>query len=188
MSGLAVEPGQEGPVTVSISRRVLPGREAEYEDWLHRIIEAASHFPGHLGVNILRPSGKTGGRYVLIYRFDTWEHCEDWEASDTRARMVGDLDGIVLGETEMRRVTGLEAWFDLPEVPAQKHAPQWKMAIVLIVVVFVVVYPLQLLILPMTSAWPHWARTLTIAVIQVLLMTYVLMPKVTRLLRRWLFA
>jgi len=189
MADFAVEPGQEGPVTVSISRRVLPEHDGDYEDWLRRIIAAASDFPGHLGVNVLRPSGRTDGRYVLIYRFDAWEHCEAWERSETRSALVAELDGIVQGEaTEMRRVTGLEAWFDLPEVPAAKHAPQWKMAVVLIVVVFVVIYPLQLIVLPLTGAWPHWLRTLTIAVIQVLLMTYVLMPRVTRALRGWLFA
>ncbi|MGH1355793.1 MAG: antibiotic biosynthesis monooxygenase [Thalassovita sp.] len=188
MSKHTVEPGQEGPVTVSISRRVTPGREAEYETWLHGIIEAASDFPGHMGVNILRPSGATDGRYVLIYRFDSWAHCEAWEQSDTRQHWVWQLQGIVEGEAETRRVTGLEAWFDLPEVPAAKHAPQWKMAITLIVVVFVIVFPLQLLILPLTSDWPHAARTLLIAVIQVLLMTYLVMPRVTKLLRGWLFA
>ena len=40
MSEITVEPGQEGPVTVSISRRVKPGREADYEAWLHGIVEA----------------------------------------------------------------------------------------------------------------------------------------------------
>lgn len=182
-----VEPGHEGPVTVQISRRVVPGREADYEDWLHGVIAAASDFPGHLGVNILRPSGKTDGRYVLIYRFDSFAHCDAWERSKTRAAWVDRLDGLVAGEAETRRVTGLEAWFDLPEVPAAKHAPQWKMAITLIVVVFVVVYPLQLAVIPRTVDWPHWARTLTIAVIQVLLMTYIVMPRVTRALKGWLF-
>lgn len=188
MSDLTVEPGQEGPVTVSISRRVIAGHEAEYEDWLHGITAAAADFPGHMGVNILRPSGSTDGRYVLIYRFDSWAHCQAWERSETRQTWVAQLDGIVVGEAETRRVTGLEAWFDLPEVPAAKHAPQWKMAVVLIVVVFVIVFPLQLTILPLTTDWPHWSRTLLIAVIQVLLMTYLVMPRVTRALRGWLFA
>lgn len=188
MSELSVEPGQEGPVTVSISRRVLPGRAAEYEAWVTRVVAAAAAFPGHMGANILRPSGKTGGRYVLIYRFDSYAHAQAWEDSPRRAALVAELDGLVEGETEMRRVTGLEAWFDLPEVPAQKHAPQGKMALVLIVVVFALVYPLQLIVLPLVPGWPHWTKTLLIAVIQVLLMTYLVMPRVTRALRAWLFA
>jgi antibiotic biosynthesis monooxygenase (ABM) superfamily enzyme len=188
MSEHAVEPGHEGPVTVSISRKVVPGRETDYENWLHGVIAAASDFPGHLGVSILRPSGRTDGRYVLIYRFDSWEHCQRWETSDTRASWVEKLGGLVVGEADSKRVTGLEAWFDLPEIPVQQHAPRWKMAIVLIAVVFVLVYPLQLGILPVTESWPHWTRTLLIATIQVLLMTYLVMPRVTRALRAWLFA
>ena len=187
MTQHTVEPGHEGPVTVSISRKVAPGREADYETWLHGIIEAASDFPGHMGVNVLRPSGRTDGRYVLIYRFDSWEHCDRWEKSETRARWAAKLAGLVEGQDEFRRVTGLEAWFELPEIPVQKTAPQWKMALVLIAVVFVVVYPLQLGVIPLTQSWPHPLRTLTIAVIQVLLMTYLIMPRVTRLLKAWLF-
>lgn len=188
MADLAVEPGHEGPVTVSISRRVLPGRAADYEAWLHGIVTAASTFPGHLGVNVLRPSTQTGGRYVLIYRFDSWAHCQGWEQSEARAGWLDRLGGMVEDEGERRRVTGLEAWFDLPELPVHKPAPQWKMALVLIAVVFLLVYPLQLIVLPLTGSWPHWTRTLLIAVIQVLLMTYLVMPKATRALKNWLFA
>ena len=141
-----------------------------------------------MGVSILRPSEKTDGRYVLIYRFDSWANCEAWERSETRSLWTAQLSEIVEGQTETRRVTGLEAWFDLPEVPAAKHPPQWKMALTLIVVVFLIVFPLQLTILPLTEGWPHWSRTLSIAVIQVVLMTYLVMPRVTRALKGWLFA
>lgn len=185
---MTVEPGTEGPVTVSISRKVLPGHESDYEAWLRGVIAAAATFPGHMGVNVLRPSGRTDGRYVLIYRFDSWDHCNCWETSDTRADWVARLDGIVVGETESRRATGLEAWFDLPEVPAARQPPRWKMALVLVAVVFALVYPLQLLVLPLTTDWPHWSRTLLIAVIQVVLMTWIVMPRVTGLLKSWLFA
>ncbi|QQM28899.1 antibiotic biosynthesis monooxygenase [Martelella lutilitoris] len=183
-----VEPGEEGPVTVQVSRRVRPGREADYEAWLHGIVEAAKDFPGHMGVNILKPSGKTGGGYVLIYRFDSFAHCEAWENSSARAGYVALLGDLVEGETERRRVTGLEAWFELPELPVTKPAPRWKMSIVLVAVVFVLVYPLQLIVPPLVPDWPHWAKTLTIAIIQVLAMTYVVMPRVTRALKSWLFA
>jgi len=188
MTDHVVQPGEEGPVTVSISRRVKPGREADYESWLHGIIAAASAFPGHQGVNILRPSSQTGGRYVLIYRFDSWAHCEDWENSVTREDWGARLDGMVEGETHTKRVTGLEFWFDLPEVPAAAHAPRYKMAIVLIAVVFMLVFPLQIFLGPVLADWPAWTRSLLIVVIQVLLMTYLVMPRVTRALKNWLFA
>jgi len=84
-------------------------------------------------------------------------------------------------------VTGLETWFDLPEVPAAKTPSPHKMALVLIVVVFVLVWALNLLLGPVMAGWPLPLRVLTIATIQVLLMTYLVMPRVTRLLKPWLF-
>lgn len=180
--------GNGDPVTVSVSRRVTPGREQDYEAWVHGIAAAASAFPGHQGVNVHRPSAQTGGRYVLIYRFDSDAHAKAWETSEERAHWIARLEGITEGEGDRKRVTGLEVWFDLPEVPAAAHAPRWKMSLVLIAVVFALVYPLQLIVLPLTPDWPHWLRTLTIAVIQVLLMTYLVMPRVTALLKPWLFA
>ena len=34
---------------------------------------------------------------------------------------------------------------------------------------------------------PHWIKTLTIVTIQVLLMTYMVMPRATRALKGWLY-
>lgn len=180
------EAGDEGPVTVSLARRVQPGREADYEAWISGVIAEADGFPGHQGVNVLRPRAP-GGEYVIIYRFDTYAHCKAWEESPERAGWLERLEGMVVGEPEVKRVTGLETWFDLPEVPAAKKPPPHKMALVLIVVVFVLVWALNILLAPIMDGWPLPARVLTVAVIQVLLMTYVVMPPVTRVLKGWLF-
>jgi antibiotic biosynthesis monooxygenase (ABM) superfamily enzyme len=37
------------PVTAVFSRRVEPGREREFEDWAHGVIEAATRYPGGPG-------------------------------------------------------------------------------------------------------------------------------------------
>ncbi|GKY90152.1 antibiotic biosynthesis monooxygenase [Sinisalibacter aestuarii] len=177
-----------GPVTVSVSRRVNPGREDDYEAWVHGIAAAASEFPGHQGINVLRPSAQTGGRYVLIYRFDSDAHAAAWEASDQRAHWIEKLEGITGDEDERKRVTGLEVWFDLPDVPAAAHAPRYKMALVLIMVVFGLVFPLQVYLGPAMAGFPAWLRSLVIVIIQVLLMTYLVMPRVTALLKPWLFS
>ena len=80
----ACEPGEEGPVTVSISRSVKPGREAEFEEWESGIIEAASSFPGYQGANVLRPHPETKNEYVVIYRFDCYQRSKAWEESELR--------------------------------------------------------------------------------------------------------
>ena len=53
----AVPPGGDDPVTVTIERRVAPGREADFEHWANRLTQAATEFPGFLGAGLLRPGG-----------------------------------------------------------------------------------------------------------------------------------
>jgi len=181
------QPGSEGSITVSISRRVKTGCEAAYEEWISGVIEAASTYPGHLGTNVLRPGPATNHEYVIIYRFDSYEHCQSWENSYLRQQWLEKLEGLVEGKTTTKRGTGLEFWFDLPELPTHKNASPHKMAIVLIVVVYVLVIAINLLFQPLLEPLSLWWRTLFIVVLQVLLMTFFVMPRVTKLLKNWLF-
>ncbi|PLX36730.1 MAG: antibiotic biosynthesis monooxygenase [Hyphomicrobiales bacterium] len=177
----------DGPVTVSIARRVQAGHEAEYEAWVSGISQTAAQFPGHLSVAVLRPSAATRGDYVIIYRFDSYEHCRVWEESRERAEWVERLADIVEGDSSVKRVTGLEFWFDLPEVPAAAAPSQHKMALVLVVVVYLILVGLNWALAPLISDLPSLVRTFIIVVLQVGLLTYLVMPRVTRLLRPWLF-
>ncbi len=61
------------------------------------------------------------------------------------------------------------------------------MALVLIVVVFCVVMAMNILLGKYLSQLPVVARVAVVVVAQVLLMTYVVMPRVTRLLKPWLY-
>ena len=62
-------------VTVSVSRDVVAGREADYEAWISGITTESSRFGGHLGVNVIRPS-LGSRRYTIIYRFDNMDHAK----------------------------------------------------------------------------------------------------------------
>jgi uncharacterized protein len=59
------------------------------------------------------------------------------------------------------------------------------------VVTFAAIYPLALLanvvLAPRTAAWPLLFRPLAFAGVLVPLMTWIVMPRLTRLLRRWLY-
>lgn len=179
--------GQAGPVTVSIARKAVAGREADYEAWISRVTAEVCHWPGYQGVNVLRPAASTDYAYVTIYRFATWEQCHAFEKSEVRARFLDELQGMVEPEAEIKKVTGLEFWFDLPEVPAQARPSPHKMALVVTLVAYGVVMGLSFTIGPLVAAYPLWLKALIMVTAQVLLMTYIFMPQATRLLRRWLF-
>jgi len=176
-------------VTVSIARKVKPGAEKQYEDWLHRISDVAMKFPGHQGVHILKPSTKTGGEYVLIVGFSSYSHQKKWEESDQRQRFLDELDEkeLIEGCTKIKKVSGLEFWFTLPEVPSSAVPNRHKMALVLTVVVFSLLLTINLLLGPWLITLPPILKLAIMVVGQVLLMTYLVMPAVTRLLKSWLY-
>jgi len=173
------------PVTISIARCVVPGREADYEDWLKGITSEALTFPGDMGVNVLRPTSKSR-EYVSIFRYDTYEHMKAWEDSPSRSKWLDKLEGIIEGEQRVEKGTGLEFWFSLPELPAAHPSPH-KMVVVLLFVVFSLVLLLNFCLGPFIGDWPLLARLFTAVFCQVILMTYVIMPQVTKLLKPCLY-
>ncbi len=175
------------PVTLCVSRKVRPGFETDYEDWLAEIIELASAQPGYLGVDVLKPSARTGNDYVIIFRFDSYAHCRAWELSKGRAAATAKLEGMIEGVATVKQVTGLEFWFELPEIPAGATASRHKMAITVAVVIYALALAVQGIFGAHLAELPLAVRLLVVVTIQVSLMTYVLMPAVTKLLKPWLY-
>jgi len=56
-------------VTSVIQHRVHVDAPAQYETWLQEITPAAQHFPGHRGVNSIRPSAGADV-YTIVLHFD----------------------------------------------------------------------------------------------------------------------
>lgn len=77
-------PGKDPPVTAVASRRVKPGREQEFENWVSGILAAANEFPGYLGSEILRPSDPGDREYKIVFRFNHESNLHAWEASKER--------------------------------------------------------------------------------------------------------
>jgi antibiotic biosynthesis monooxygenase (ABM) superfamily enzyme len=182
----------EGPVTLIIRRRVKPGKETEYEAWLAGINREALKFPGHLGVNVLRPTADNAPRegrrsdYVVIFRFDGYDNLKRWEESDIRREWLERSQDLTEGEPEFHRVTGLESWFTLPALTMPAPA-RYKMAIVVILALFPLLLVLHLLLHPLLDGHSVVLRTLITVVLAVLVMTYALMPAMTRLFAKWLY-
>ena len=174
------------PVTITVRRKVRPGREAAYEAWLKRLTEAvARDFPGYLGADFHR-SGPDG-TYRSVFRFDSLAHLEDFERSDFRAAMLAEGADLFAADAAWERMTGLEFWFDPPAGTKVPQPNPHRMALVLIAVVFTLVLALNLTLGPLMTGWPLVLRVLATVCIQVGLMTYVIMPRLTPLIARFIY-
>jgi uncharacterized protein len=173
-----------GVVTVVVSRDVLPGRERDYEEWTHRIIYDAVPF-GSLGAAVITPEGNTLGRRIVVHRFANEESLKAWEESEERKALLREAEHFSV--PHYQRATGLETWFALPDERAIVPPPRWKMLLATFLGAYPLVVLLSAFVLPWVEGWPLLARAALLPVVVLTLMTYVVMPQLTRLLRRWLY-
>jgi len=178
---------EEGPVTVSIARKIKKGFEEAYEQWEKDVINEASKFPGYMGTNFLRPNSATQNKYIIIYRFNSYQHACNWEDSKVRQKWIEKVEPMLIGKADRQKMTGLEVWFELPEIEMAKPASRYKMAIVLTVTLYFLSVGLNILLRPVLKEVPLPLNILIILIINVILMTWVIMPKVTYWLRNWLY-
>ena len=110
-TGAAVPPGgadglpRPDAVTPVLQHRVNPGAAAQYETWLQEITPATQRFPGHQGVNIIRPS-EGADLYTIVLHFDTLEHLQGWLASETRRRLMAQVESLLVSGGARRHQDG----------------------------------------------------------------------------------
>ena len=181
------------PVTVAITRRADPSRTAEMEAWVRAGTTLAEDFPGFLGTGWVRP-GVGSTEWHMLYRFADADALRRWEESPQRQWWLSSAQGMV-EHTRVERRTGIEGWFDPPRerqvdepaAPAAPPAPpRWKQA----VTIWLGFFPLSLLSAVTIGHWLAGAhvvvRTLVMTLCLTPIMTYLVLPRVTRLLRPWL--
>jgi uncharacterized protein len=178
------------PVTTSVTRHVDPSRTSEMIAWVQAGTSLAERFDGFLGSGWVRPS-EDSPEWHMLYRFASADALDVWEASPQRAWWLEAAQGRI-EETRVERRTGIEGWFDEPAaVEAMSTAPvpppRWKQA----TTIFLVFFPLSLAANFVVAHTPvaDWVlplRVLLTVLVMTPLMTYVLLPWITRTMAWWL--
>ena len=177
--------GAVGQVTTSVTRRVKPGHEEAYEAFLEGIIAAASRFPGYLGVEVFRPDAPDE-EYRTVYRFDGAGHLRDWLDSDEHRAWLERAEPHVIGPMRTQFLTGLESWFTLPGQPGAPPPP-YKMALLTWITIFPLITGVVIVLGPLIAGVPLVPRLGITTAVTVPLMTWIVMPRITRALRGWLY-
>lgn len=179
--------GDNEPVTVVVSRSVKRGCEAAYEAWLDRLIEGASAMRGYVGAKVQRPRPGDDLVYTSVFRFENIETLRAFETSELRRRALAEVSELVNADAVWNRLTGLELWFTPPAGTVVPQPSRFRMALVMIVVVYALVLSLGQLVGVVLTGAPAPLRLLVTIGIEVFLMTYVLMPRITRWLATWIY-
>lgn len=174
------------PAISVIRRAVKHGAEKAFEEWLHGISQEAARFPGHLSVTIFRPP-PGGGEYTIVLQFDRDENLQSWLRSEPRRRWIERVRALEESPEHREEVTGLEHWFTLPDKPESAPPPKHKMALLVALAAYPTVLLVHVVLYPIVSRLPYALGALIASVCLVLLLTYVVMPRVTRMFHDWLY-
>lgn len=175
------------PVTVIVSRRVKKADTQAFEQLCNDMTERASHFDGYISTAILRPINADDPEYRVIFKFIDKQTLAKWEASEQRAEILKDIESLLVEPGEREEISGLVSWFSLPSKNPLTPPPRYKMTMIS----WLALYPAVTLIFWTFEPWliqiPLFLRTLLVTLVVILLMSYWLMPFMTKCFAFWLY-
>ncbi|QYX75494.1 antibiotic biosynthesis monooxygenase [Streptomyces akebiae] len=177
------------PVTVTVAYQVVPGREADFHSWGWAALRTSAQQPGFLGGGVL-VDGEA--EWHVVYRFDSENSARTWENSVVWAQWSARADGLAQ-ETGRRSIVGSRAWFDSQTARAPTPAgppgppPKWKLWLVNSGAVFPPVFLFNQAILPYLNDLNPLFRTLLLCLTVAAIVTWILMPRLQRFLKKWLY-
>jgi antibiotic biosynthesis monooxygenase (ABM) superfamily enzyme len=181
---LASDDSSEPPVAMVFTHRVADEKVPDYLAWRRKAIAAQAHYPGYLATEFFEPHGKMD-EWVDVVRYDSLKDLEHWMESKERRDLLEELDSIVESR-HAHRVTGLEGWFAMNR-PGETTTgpPSWKQALA----VLFALYPTVMALTFLNPLWQN--RSLSVQmlfgnILSVALLTWLVMPAVSRLLGFWL--
>ena len=176
------------PVTFSARWRVAPGRELEFEQVLDGMVREAATYIGHLGVNIFHPTSAAHSEFHIIVKFDALSNLRRWLDSGARLDWLEKAEPFELAPPAVQVLTGLETWFALPGHQPLLAPARYKMWLVSWLAVFPLVVVIRATLGPLfLDHLPLAVQALILSGILVPLMTFVVMPRMTRVFSRWLY-
>ena len=170
------------PYHVAITRRALPGKEAEFKEGLLQFFHESFRHGSVLGASmIVPPPGSDSREFGILRSFTSKAESVAFYESDMFRVWDERAAALTEGQAEYRDLDGLEAWFRAPQKP-----PRWKMAVATLIGVYPTSLFLSLTIGLLTRQLPLPLGALIFSAAMVGLLTWLVMPFVTKLMRSWL--
>jgi antibiotic biosynthesis monooxygenase (ABM) superfamily enzyme len=182
---LASDDEAEPPAAMVFTHRVGREKVEDYLAWRRRAIEAQAHYPGYLATEFYEPHDKRD-EWVDIVRYDSSADLTKWMQSKERRALLKELDPIV-ESMHAHRVTGLEGWFAVNRGPdaSASGPPSWKQMLTVLFALYPTVMVLNFLT-PLMQNLSLPVRMLIANVLSCSILTWLLMPLVSRFLDFWL--
>ena len=189
-----MKPNSDKTVTVIVQNLVKTEYLDRYENWRNGVNHELASFKGFMGLEVIPPSGgKSHGKtleYHIIFRFDNYPNLQKWQESDCLELKLKEASEFLDSKFNIQYVDGMELWYDLPKGRPVFGKPSYFKQVL---VVIMTVYPLIIgagwllnVFFHMDGLNPSIVIFFNVIIVAAL-MTYPVMPYVTKLLQPWLY-
>lgn len=174
-------------VSIVIINRIKTNFQLEYESWQNRIEKEIKKFEGFIGISDKKLEG-TNNEYFTLFQFDTTANLNKWQNSEILLEYLNELKQYTISESKVTLHQGLEIFFHKDET-TKYQTPFYKKVMIGVIAV----YPLIILVSKLYDWLNPWAEIIPFDVglfFQVIvvstLLTYPVMPFLTKMLHKWL--
>lgn len=183
---------QSGPITLVISEVIEASQVSAYETWTKGINRDARLFHGFLGVDVIRPRDHRHPEYVVIVKFETYEHLREWMISPVYHNWMEKSHGLITARSLQHLPSGLELWFTLPKIYSESGIPlpcppYYKQVLMGVLAVYPLILLANLLLEPLLKGLPPLIALFISVIFVSALMTYPVLPWLTKALGPWLY-
>ncbi|GAB7035399.1 antibiotic biosynthesis monooxygenase [Streptomyces platensis] len=175
-------------VTAVISHDVKPGCEQGFLNWQEKTLKAQEKAPGFMGSELFRPVEGVQEHWVVVFRFDSREHLDDWLGSDQRKKLLEEGDAY-FSSYDVRKVSSaFSGWFQFDRGAQGGAPPNWKQAMTVLLALYPTVMVLNLTIGDELTGLgvPGYLGLFIGNMLSVSALTWLFMPLVNKGLAFWL--
>ena len=172
------------PVTVVFSQRIAPKNHDAFVGLHVDVLERLQRFPGFLASDLFKPVEGVQDEHVIVASFASRRDLDRWLESDVRAAWAAQIEELVEGDRTMNVVGGFGGWFP---APATARSPKrWKQAVAVLLALFPTVLIITLIRIEIAPDMNVVLAVFIGNVVSVAVLSFVLMPPLTRRLEPWL--
>lgn len=178
-----VQTDPSAAVTAVMSQQVPERNRMGFRRAHAEITLVMRDFPGFVASELLEPVPGVQEDTIVLFSFASRQDLDGWLGSPERRSVLDLIEPLIEGERTLNVVGGFAGWFTTDRTA---EPPRWKQAVAVLIALFPTTLTLSVVQQAFFDDVP-WVPALFVSnVAGIAILTWLLMPAVTRLLGPWL--